>query len=186
MKPYRILWLSLAIVVLDQLSKGIIKSSMTLHDSIAVIGSFFRITYVENPGIAFSINIGNNGFFTVFAILACLAIAWYILKMKEAPFLERFALSVIFGGAIGNLLDRVFRGKVVDFLDFEFFNINIPAFKLFWFHFPGYSLERWPVFNVADTAITIGMVLLLVSVFCRVEPVMDKAEETHSNPEMVH
>jgi signal peptidase II len=186
MKPYRILWISLAIIILDHISKWIIRSFMLVHDSIPVIGNFFRITYVENSGIAFSISIGDNGFFTTFAIIASLAIAWYIFKMKDDPFLSRLALAIIFGGACGNLLDRIFRGKVVDFLDFEFFNIHIPAFKLLWFQFPGYELDRWPVFNVADMAITIGMLLLLFYIFFRAEADQVKESESNSNTEMVH
>ena len=71
-----------------------------------------------------------------------------------------FALALIMGGAIGNLIDRLFAGRVVDFLDVEFFDISIPAFELLFLSFPGFALTRWPVFNIADSAVTCGMILI--------------------------
>ena len=64
------------------------------------------------------------------------------------------------GGAIGNLIDRLFAGRVVDFLDVEFFDVSIPAFEFLFVNFPGFSLTRWPVFNIADSAVTCGMILI--------------------------
>ena len=68
---------------------------------------------------------------------------------------------MIMGGAIGNLIDRIAVGRVVDFLDVEFFDISLPAFQFLFMNFPGYSLTRWPVFNVADSAVTCGMILII-------------------------
>jgi signal peptidase II len=161
MRRYWILWISLAVFILDQLSKWIVQSNMELYGSIMVLGDFFRLTYVENPGMAFGIQVGNNLFFTVFALLASVAIVYYLLQLRADQRLARLALALILGGALGNLLDRILRGKVVDFFDCEFFDVHIPAFKLAFLHFPGYDLERWPVFNVADMAVTIGMLCLL-------------------------
>lgn len=162
MKYYRIFWVSALILLLDQLSKWIIKSSMQLYDSIPVLGDFFRLTYVENPGMAFGIRISDNVFFSVFAVIASLVLLLYLFRLKAEERWARVAMTIILGGALGNLLDRIFRGRVVDFLDFEFFNIHIPPFKLFSLQFSGYSLERWPVFNVADIAVSVGMVMLLI------------------------
>jgi signal peptidase II len=162
MAKYRILILSLAVFVLDQVTKWIIQSSMELYASLQVLGNFFRITFVENAGMAFGLQLGNNLFFTLFAVLASIAIIYYLVHLPLSQRLARFALALVLGGAMGNLFDRVVRGKVVDFLDFEFFNIHIPAFSLLQVRFPGYELDRWPVFNVADIAITLGMILLLV------------------------
>ena len=142
---------------------------MDLHQSIPVIGDFFRLTYVENPGMAFGISFGNNSFFTVFALIASIAILVYMFKLKGEHHYARFAMAVIFGGAIGNLTDRFIRGSVVDFLDLEFFNISIPTFKFLFINFPGYSLTRWPVFNVADMAVTIGMVILFIFILTEKE-----------------
>ncbi len=164
MRQYRILWISLAVLLLDQITKFVIKSTMSLHDSIPVLGNFFRLTYIENPGMAFGIRVAGSTFFTVFALVASVAILIYLFKMQGEHVIARFALAIIFGGAVGNLTDRIIRGRVVDFFDCEFFDINIPPFQFLFVHFPGYSLDRWPVFNIADMAVSIGMVLLLIFV----------------------
>ena len=148
------------IVILDQISKLIIKSSMQLYDSFQVLGNFFRITYIENPGMAFGIQIENKIVFTLLSIIAAIIVLVYLIRLPDERFLFRFALSLIMGGAIGNLIDRLFKGRVVDFLDVEFFDISIPSFQFLFLNFPGYSLTRWPVFNVADSAVTCGMILI--------------------------
>ncbi|HPG41661.1 MAG TPA: signal peptidase II [bacterium] len=162
MKYKSVLFISLVVFVLDQITKYMIKTSMLLHESIPVLGDFFRITFVENTGMAFGISFGKNIFFTIFAAIASVAILVYFFTIKGKYLFARTAMAIIFGGALGNLVDRIFRGSVVDFLDFEFININIPAFDLLFIHFPGYSMTRWPVFNIADIAITTGMILLLI------------------------
>jgi signal peptidase II len=158
---YRILWITGAVFILDQISKGVVLASMELYASIQVMGNFFRITFVENPGMAFGLRMGNNMFFTVFAVLASVAMVYYLMQLPAEQRWTRWSLALILGGAMGNLSDRLIRGKVVDFLDFEFFDIHIPAFKFLFLDFSGYDLDRWPVFNVADMAVTVGMFMLL-------------------------
>jgi len=160
MKSLRLLAFTAVVIILDQITKWIIHTRMELYQSIPVLGDFFRLTYVENTGMVFGIQAGNSGFFTVFAAIASLAILLYFFRMKGEHFIARFAMAIILGGAIGNLWDRITRRSVVDFLDVEFFDINIPAFQFLFLDFPGYSLNRWPVFNVADIALTVGMILL--------------------------
>ena len=183
MKSYGILGISAGIFILDQATKWVVKTNMRLHESISVIGDFFRLTYVENPGMAFGIRISDNVFFSVFTVIASLVILLYIFQLKERQIWARLAMTIILGGALGNLFDRIFRGQVVDFLDFEFFNIHIPAFQLFSLQFPGYSLERWPVFNVADIAVSVGMVLLLIYIlfFEQEEENLIQAERSDSS-----
>ena len=182
MKSYKILLVSVIIFFIDQVTKIVINKSMQLYQSFTVLGDFFRITYVENTGMAFGIRLGHSSFFTVFAVIASLAIVVYLFKMKGEHFLARFSMAVILGGAFGNLWDRVTRGSVVDFLDVEFFDINIPAFQFLFIDFPGYSLDRWPVFNVADIAISVGMLLLFLFIL------FEKPEEEKetSNAEIIH
>ena len=165
MKHVRILWVSFFVLLLDQVTKYAIKTNMALHESIPVIGDFLRLTYVENYGMAFGISFGENKFFTVFAVIASVAILVYLFKMKSEFYLARFSMALIFGGALGNLMDRILRGRVVDFIDGEFFNIRIPSFKFLFLDFPGYRMDRWPVYNVADIAVTVGMVLLMIFMF---------------------
>jgi signal peptidase II len=169
----RILWLSLAIVIIDQISKlwvkgisipslGINIRGMQYGLSTPVLGDFFRLTYIENPGMAFGIDIGGKLFFSLFSIALTLGIFLYLFHVRAEHLAFRTSLALILGGAIGNLIDRtfygvlfneapLFYGKVVDFFDVDFFDVNIL----------GYSLSRWPVFNIADAAVTVGIVMLL-------------------------
>ena len=139
-------YFSVLIVALDQLSKFIVHSSMNLYDSFNVIPYLLNFTYIRNEGIAFGINFpGGKIFFIIFPIL----ITFYLislLKNKEfEDYLSQVALYLIIGGAIGNILDRIFRGYVVDFIDV---------------HING---NHWYVFNIADSAVTIGLFFLLYS-----------------------
>jgi signal peptidase II len=162
-QPLSLLIFSLSglIIFLDQLSKYIVKKSMYLHESIEVFGDFFRLTYIENPGMAFGIQLESKFLFTVLSIAASIIVLIYLIRLPNERFLFRLSLALIFGGAIGNLIDRILYGKVVDFFDVEFFNISIPAFKFIFINFPGYDLHRWPVFNVADAAVSCGMILII-------------------------
>ena len=176
MKNYRILSITALIIVLDQVTKLLVKNSMHLYQSIPILGDLLRLTYIENTGMAFGIQFGENAFFTIFAIIASLLILFYLFTMKGEHFLARLAVAMILGGAIGNLTDRIIRGGVVDFIDGEFFDIRIPAFKVLFINFPGYSMDRWPVYNVADIAVTLGMVLLFIFIF--LEDTKKKKAET--------
>lgn len=169
----RVLLLSFIIVVVDQVTKllvkgisipslGIAVEGMPLASSRPVLGDFFRLTYIENPGMAFGIDVGGKLFFSLFSIVASIAIVAYLYHARTERLGLRVALAMILGGAVGNLIDRVFygilfqgtplfHGRVVDFFDVDFFNIN----------FLGYHLSRWPVFNVADASVTVGVLLLL-------------------------
>ena len=153
------------IIILDQITKYLIKTSMNLYDSIDILGSFFKITYIENSGMAFGIQLGNKFLFTVLSVIAVFVVIYYLIQSFNEHILMTIALSLILGGAIGNLIDRIIFSRVVDFLDFEFFDIIIPKFHLVFINFPGYQLDRWPVFNVADSAVTCGMILIAILVF---------------------
>lgn len=128
-----------AIVIADQLSKWAIVSSLRLHESVAVIPGVFHITHVQNPGAAFGLFAYQQPLFiAVAAIMIGLAI-YYRKRIQQEPRLLQFAVTIGIAGALGNLIDRVRTGYVVDFFDFRMF----------------------PVFNVADIAITIGVALLI-------------------------
>jgi len=134
---------------------------MRMGESISVLGNFFRLTYVLNPGGAFGTKLGNNIFYTILSVLAILIAVYFFTKSKREDKLLQLAFSLVLGGALGNLLDRIRYGEVLDFLDFDFFNIHIPPFKFGFIDFSGFYLDRWPVFNIADSAVTIGMFLIL-------------------------
>ena len=137
----KLLGWSLFIVIIDQATKMIIKNSMHLKESISILGDVIRLTYIKNPGMAFGIQIGGKLFYSIFASIACLIILVFLFEIKPENFWSRFALTSILGGAIGNLIDRIAYSEVVDFIDIR--------------------IIRWPVFNFADIAITIGMIILI-------------------------
>jgi len=166
--------LSLVIVIADQLSKlavrgvsipvlGIHWQGMPYGTSTPVLGDFFRLTYIENPGMAFGMDPGGKLFFSIFSLVASIAIVAYLYHVRSTSLKFRLPLAMILGGAVGNLIDRLFYGvlfggaplfygKVVDFLDFDFFNISIGSFHM----------TRWAVFNVADACVTVGVILLVL------------------------
>jgi signal peptidase II len=158
---------------------------MIYGDHRNVIGNFLRVTFVENPGIAFGIDFGTTSklFLSLFSIAASVGIVYYLYKVRHEKFIMRFALALILGGAVGNLIDRVFYGlfygyaplffgKVVDFIDIDFFDVN----------FFGYTYDRWPIFNVADMAVSIGVILLIIFSF-KTKPASDEqeVEAAHEN-----
>jgi signal peptidase II len=148
-----VLWFSALIVVFDQITKLTVKAKFDLRESVSVWGEIVQLTYIENPGMAFGIRFGGKYFFTVFASLATIVILVYLYRIRHERLLSRCALALIFGGAIGNLIDRYAYGQVIDFIDV------------------GIDLDtRWPVFNVADSAVTIGMLLLVFVVLFEREP----------------
>jgi signal peptidase II len=138
----------LTILVLDQLTKMIVDRTMSLHQSIPIIDGFFSLTYVRNTGAAFGIFSGSHEAFRLpFLILvSVLALGFVVVMLKRLRDEETgliTALSFIIGGAIGNLVDRVLYGEVIDFLDFYWSNYH------------------WPAFNVADSCITVGVLITL-------------------------
>ena len=139
----RYLLISNFVIALDQVTKILTKKNMYLGQSEELIGDFIKFTYIENPGMAFGIQIGNKTFFTIFSIFASLVVFVYLVRTRGDKIFVKFALSLILGGAIGNLIDRILYGAVVDFIDV------------------GIGQLRWPVFNVADSSVSIGMIILI-------------------------
>ena len=139
-------YLSILIVIIDQITKFIVHKYMNLYDSINVIPYFLNFTYIRNEGIAFGIYFeGGKIFFIILPILITIYL-FYLLKNEEFQDNQsQIALYLIIAGAIGNIIDRIFRGYVVDFIDF---------------HLNG---MHWYVFNIADSSVTIGLIFLLYS-----------------------
>ncbi len=149
-------------VFADQLSKTLITALLKPGESIPVVGDFFRITFVLNPGGVFGTKLGNQNFYTLVSILAIGVTLWFYFKIKGKENILRIGLCLVLGGAVGNLIDRFRFGEVVDFLDFDFFNIKLPPKDILFLKFPGFSLDRWPVFNLADSFVLIGMCLVII------------------------
>jgi signal peptidase II len=144
-------------IFLDQLTKIWIRHTMELGESISILGSFVKITYVLNPGIAFGIHVPNGMIFTILSVLASIGIVVFLVTHWHDGMAITGSLALILGGAIGNLIDRLFFREVVDFIDVGIQNL------------------RWPVFNVADSAVVIGMCFLFLTVF-RTKEVKAKSE----------
>lgn len=140
------LWLTATVALLDQWSKNAVEGSLALYERIQVL-PIFNITLAYNEGAAFSFLAGAGGwqrwFFTMIAVFASLLIAFWLVHKKESRW-ALAGLTLVLGGAIGNLWDRLAHGHVVDFLDF---------------HWAGY---HFPAFNIADSAITVGAALLII------------------------
>ncbi|HQK99269.1 MAG TPA: signal peptidase II [Smithellaceae bacterium] len=137
-----------AIIVLDQITKSAIVSRFVLHEAYPVIPGFFNLVYVMNPGAAFGFLAAASEtfrfvFFTAITLAALLLIVYYLVKTPLRSAMLVWALAFIFGGALGNLIDRLRFGAVVDFLDVYL------------------GSAHWPAFNVADSAITIGAALVI-------------------------
>jgi signal peptidase II len=150
LKKYSLFLATATLVILfDQLTKAWILSTLSLHQGFAVIGGFFNIVHVRNPGAAFGFLAGaspafRSAFFLAVTIVAILSILHYLRTSRTEDLLLVFSLALILAGAVGNLIDRIRFGEVVDFLD-----VYIGSY-------------HWPAFNVADSAISTGAAILVL------------------------
>lgn len=152
MKPkYLILiCVSAIVLVIDQVTKLRIARTMDLHSSITVVENFFNITYLRNKGAAFGVLAHSSyrlPFFIMVSLVAIAVIAGVLHRLRPDQKFTALALALIFSGALGNLIDRVRLGEVIDFLDAHWYS------------------HHWPAFNVADSAICVGVFLLAIDMF---------------------
>lgn len=151
--PFRyivLLVLSVLVLGIDQATKLFIDRTMDLHSTVTVVENFLNITYVRNQGAAFSFLATSPyrlPFFILISVVAAIVILAVFYKLRDEQRLTTVSLSLIFAGAIGNLIDRVRLGEVIDFLDAHWY------------------AHHWPVFNIADSAICIGVALMAVDMF---------------------
>jgi len=155
-KYTKLAFIALTIIVLDLITKTLILKNVPLYKTISVIPGFFNITHIQNPGGAFGFmaNQGPGIRSILFLFVSAIAIGFIFYFYKTTPAKDTWlttALSLIFGGAIGNLIDRIRFGQVVDFLDFYIQN------------------HHWPSFNVADSAITIGITIFIFQILFKSE-----------------
>ncbi|HYL92652.1 MAG TPA: signal peptidase II [Alphaproteobacteria bacterium] len=161
MRKFHII-IAASIVVLDRITKTLIASRITLHDGVDVVPGLFRLTHVQNQGAAFGLfaespsewKVAMLVLFSVAALAVVSALLW---RNGNAINTTAIALSLVFGGALGNLWDRIATGRVIDFLDFYI------------------GSHHWPAFNVADSAIVVGALLLLSEIFLAPQEEKEKA-----------
>lgn len=134
-----------AIVLADQVTKYIVVRFLAQGARVDVLGEILRISHIRNSGAIFGVMRNSGGYFTVFSLVAAIVLVVVLLLSRKACGLVKVGLGLVLGGAIGNLIDRLRLGAVVDFVDI------------------GISNEvRWPSFNVADLAITLGVVFIVI------------------------
>ena len=141
----KILIFSIMFLAIDILSKVLVKTNLNLYDSITLIPNFFNITYVLNDGAAFSLFQGKQILFIILGIIFLGILIYYIFKEKLTNY-KVIYYSLLIGGVVGNILDRIIYKNVVDFLDFKIFSYDAP------------------IFNLADTFIVIGVGLILIEI----------------------
>ncbi|MBQ1568043.1 MAG: signal peptidase II [Erysipelotrichaceae bacterium] len=145
------------LVILDQYVKNLVVLNIELSKRIPLIDDFFSLTYVRNYGAGFSILQNETVFLSVLSIVAVLVLAYLLIKAKKSDTVSIISYILIISGALGNLIDRIRLGYVVDFLDFKIF---------------GYD---YPVFNIADSFITIGCFILMITVILESKNAKNKA-----------
>ena len=136
--------ISLVCLLIDQIIKVVITTNLKIADSINIITNFFRITYLQNTGAAWSILSGNKIVLILITIIALFLIYYFLLKNKTLKNIEYILYGILIGGILGNLIDRIRFGYVIDYLDFNF------------------GSYRYPVFNLADICIVISIILLVL------------------------
>jgi signal peptidase II len=182
MKYYKYFLLSLGVILLDQVVKLLVFFNMYKGEEISIIGDVFKLHYTTNPGMAFGMEIGGEYgklFLTLFRLIAMVGIAWYLIKLAQkdtTPGLL-WCIALILGGAIGNVVDSTFygvfldenvihdaptpwfHGQVIDMFYIDICYCRIPDWIPF---FGGTSHALWPIFNIADASIFLGVAIILI------------------------
>lgn len=170
----KVLYISFFVIIIDQITKFLVKGfkvaslginlpGMPYGSSKPIIGEFLKITFIENPGMAFGLDIGPKMFLTLFTIAASLIIFFYIYKHRKDGLLIRLSLAFILAGAVGNLIDRTFYGIIYKYAPFfhgkvvDFIQLDIWDFTIF-----GKTYTTWPIFNLADLSVTIGFLIIII------------------------
>ena len=163
--------LTVAIILLDQITKILIVKNIAPYSIGAqFFGDFLRIIYVNNPGVAFSFGAGwplivRRIMFSIVPIIVMVLVIVVYLRNNDFTKLQRWSIAGIIGGGIGNIIDRIFRAEgVVDFIDVKFYGL--------------FGMERWPTFNVADSAVVVCGILLVISF---IQTILAESKENKQN-----
>lgn len=131
-------------LIIDMISKIIVVNNIAFNESFNIVNNFMYVTYVKNTGVAWSIFSNRQVMIIIISLLIIGGIVWYIYKNRPKSNIEKISYGLILGGAVGNFLDRIIHGYVIDFIDVRIFEYN------------------YPIFNLADTFIVIGVILLII------------------------
>ncbi|RPJ42985.1 MAG: signal peptidase II [Candidatus Latescibacterota bacterium] len=151
--------LGAATLAFDQVTKALVALSLPHGSSVPVLGDKLRLTHVQNPGGAFGLFRNSGSAFAIASVAAVIVLLWALTRYEARSRASRAALGLVLGGAVGNLVDRVRFGRVVDFLD------------------AGWGDLRWPVFNVADIAVVAGVILFLLAAMRSGESLVEREPE---------
>jgi signal peptidase II len=162
----RYLLVSLAILVADQVTKFVIVKNLTENHAVSIIGDLLYFRFIFNEGGAMGTSLGPSWIYTILTMAALYLIVRYFASPDSDGVFTKVSLALILGGAVGNLIDRLRFGKVVDFIDLDFPDISF------------LNIYRWFTFNIADAAITIGLVLFGISIIIR-----KKKQPAESSPD---
>ena len=168
-KLSRVFWLAATVIIIDQVTKWIVLKKMYRGQSIDLLGDWLKFTFTENPGMAFGIEYGHPALITVFSVIATGLILFYTIRVGYLYAPYQISLSLVLGGAFGNIIDRVFYGailydtplfvgKVVDFIHINVWRGSVPSGVPF---FGGKFVALFPIWNVADMAIVAGVAGIL-------------------------
>ncbi|MEE9430407.1 MAG: signal peptidase II [Melioribacteraceae bacterium] len=172
----RILFVSLFVIIADQISKLLVKGiyipalsidvkGFSYGESITILDPYFKFTFVENPGMAFGIHVDGyfKLFLSLFSLIASIGIIIYIYKNREQNIYFRTGFALILGGAFGNMIDRFFYGIFYDYAPLlygkvvDFIHVDAFGFSIF-----GKTFSSFPIFNIADSSVTIGVIILIL------------------------
>ncbi|MBN2642405.1 MAG: signal peptidase II [Victivallales bacterium] len=159
---------AIILAMLDQASKAVVVAEFTLGESITIIPGFFNLTYITNKGAAWGILHGKIWLLMLISTVVFVLIIWQIRTLTEGWNERYFAMAVIISGIIGNSIDRIWRKEVVDFLDF-YIRVNDKSYS-------------WPAFNIADSAITVGVIIYIASTLFRKSPNKNTVQTEDSSP----
>jgi signal peptidase II len=164
--------LFLLVLVTDQLTKMIALNLLTPSVPVPFLGDAVRWTLVYNPGGAFSTRLAGSLFYLIFSLIVLVFLVYYIIRQRHVRFMV-LPLSIVAGGATGNIIDRLRFGQVVDFID-----CNIPDITI-----GSYHLDRWPIFNVADSAISCGIIVTIIFIYYYAHKAKILAQQNPDTPQ---
>ncbi len=160
--------LFLIIVLSDQLTKQLALAWLQPTVPVPFLGEMLRWTLVFNPGGAFSVRLGSSTAYLITSIIIFLVLVYYVYRHRHVRFVV-IPLSIVAGGALGNIIDRIRFGQVVDFIDCDIPDITIGS----------YNLDRWPIFNIADSALSCGIIITIILIYYHAHKAKRQMREEH-------